>query len=72
MGRPASPETELRSVKKQLKDEQALRLKTAAELATVRFQLKRTETEIGALKGEVQEWKNRFDLLLKRTPESLK
>ncbi len=65
MSRLPSIETQLRTAKAELKEQRAA-LKTQAEAAAI-WRGRATKAE-----QEVAEWKTRFDLLLKRTPESLK
>jgi len=65
VSRPPSAETQLRTAKSELKEQRAA-LSAQAE-ATAIWRGRATKAE-----QEVAEWKARFDLLLKRTPESLK
>jgi hypothetical protein len=61
MGKAISPATELRHVKRELKE-----LNTA--LRETRIQLQEHRSRTNRAEGEVSEWKKRFDLLLKREP----
>lgn len=64
MGKVRSDATELRRLRKQLKD-----LDTA--LRETRIQLQDYRARTTRAEGEVSEWKKRFDLLLKREPVPL-
>jgi hypothetical protein len=57
MSRKPSPETELRNVKRELKEEIALRNQYQREAMALRGQLNKSQAETG-------EWKRRFDMLL--------
>ncbi len=65
MGRTASPETQLRSAKAEIKD-------LEAQLTVMRRSRDEYHSRTTKAEQECKEWKERFDLLLKRTPESLK
>lgn len=64
MGRAASPETQLRSARSEIKELQHLLDQQGRALTEYRARTTRAEQEVA-------EWKGRFDLLLKRTPEKL-
>lgn len=57
MSRKPSPETELRALKRELKDARALRDEYQREAMILRGQLNKSQAETG-------EWKRRFDTLL--------
>lgn len=65
MGRIASPETQLRQARSILREVQA-------ELSIVRSSRDEHRARATKAEQEVAEWRKRFDLLLARTPESLK
>lgn len=64
MGRVASPETQLRTARAEIKE-------LEASLVTMRRSRDDYHARTTKAEQECKEWKARFDLLLKRTPESL-
>ncbi len=64
MGRIASPETQLRQARSENKE--LRKSLTGSQAEAIRYRHRVT-----TLEQELAQWKERFDLLLKRTPESL-
>ncbi len=69
MSKLPSLETQLRTVKRELKDEEAITDTQSIDLQKLRNTVQMQSDAIGNLHKEIEDWKRRFDALLERTPK---
>ena len=68
MSKAPSTETELRNVKRELKQLRSASGQDRIELGRLKYGLQLKDREIARLTSEIEDWKRRFDALLMRTP----